>query len=99
MRENETSNAHASQAGARNAHGRLHIIDIGAAADLGVIVRVLNLLAVARADVASIASHREGAQMRVRVNARGLSPAQAGILCCKVEAMEGVREVSIASGK
>ena len=99
MRNDESSDSQTLEASARSARGRLHIIDIGAAPDLGVIVRVLNLLAVARADVVSIASHVEGAQMRVRVNARGLSYAQAGTLRWKVEAIEGVLQVRIASGK
>ncbi len=81
------------------AQGRFHIIDVECAHDLGIILRVLNLLLIARAQVASVASHADGARMHLRVNTRGLCAAQGETLKNRVEAMEGVSRVSVIGGR
>lgn len=69
MHRDETQFSQRTQT-SRSAHGRLHIIDVECAPDLSVVMRVLNLLAVARAQVSSIASHVDGERMHLRINAR-----------------------------
>jgi predicted signal transduction protein with EAL and GGDEF domain len=99
MQGHEKTTHLAAEGQHRSALGRVHIIDVECAPDLGVIVRVLNLLAVARADVSSIGSHVEGECMRLRVNARGMSASQGDTFKGRVEAMEGVSSVRVASSK
>ncbi|UPT64949.1 MAG: hypothetical protein M0D54_10925 [Hyphomonadaceae bacterium JAD_PAG50586_4] len=78
---------------------RHHIIDVECAPDLGIVVRVLNLLATARAKVTSIASEVVGERMRLRVNARGMSASQGETLRWRLEVMPGVSRVSLVGGK
>lgn len=96
---NETRTSQGVELDSRSARGRLHIIDVECAPDLGVIVRVLNLLAVTRAQVSSIASHVDGERMHLRINARGMAAHQGETLQWRVEAMEGVSLVRVVSGK
>ena len=95
MRHDTTRLTHEPQdRGARH-----HIIDVECAMDLGIVVRVLNLLATARAKVTSIASEVVGERMRLRVNARGMNARQGETLRWRLEVMPGVCRVSLVSGK
>jgi|688.fasta_scaffold911820_2 hypothetical protein len=79
-------------------HERLYIIDVAFAVDVGTMVRVLNLLAIASAQVVSVASHLDGDRMHLRINARGLDVRQGETLQCRIEAMVGVSHVRVVSG-
>lgn len=99
MHPDETHSRHSGTAPNRTPQGRLHIIDVECAADLGVVVRVLNLLAVMRAHVSSITSHLNGELTFLRVNARGMTASQGETLQGRVEMMEGVSRVRVVTGR
>jgi hypothetical protein len=98
MQNDKNPTGYTTDAHALRSYGRLHIIDVEFAVDVGTIIRVLNLLAIARAQVVSVASHLEADRMHLRVNARGLDVGQGETLQCRIEAMEGVSHVRVVSG-